>query len=121
MIHRANAEEEVIVLDFDDLSSKEEEPDATPILEEVLCQSALPLFPGSHTTRLQFSIILMSLYTLFAVNHHCLDEILTFLKHNVLPSENECPKNSYKTKTMLGKLGLSHEAILCCDCGKTLY
>lgn len=63
----------------------------------------------------------MSLYTLFAISHHCLDEILTFLKHNVLSSENEYPKNSYKIKTMLGKLGLLHEAIRCCDCSKTLY
>ena len=35
-IHRTNAEEEDVVLGFDDLSSKEEEPDATPVLEEVL-------------------------------------------------------------------------------------
>ena len=35
-IHRANAKEEEIILDFDDLSSEKEELDATPILEEVL-------------------------------------------------------------------------------------
>ena len=44
-----------------------------------------------------------------------------FLKHDVLPADNECPSTSYEMKTMLMKLGLSHETIHCCDCGKTLY
>ena len=63
----------------------------------------------------------MSLCTLFSVSHHCLDEILTFLKYDVLPVDNNCPKSSYEMKTMLMKLGLSHETIHCCECGKTLY
>lgn len=120
-IHGGIGQDKDVVLDFDDLSSEEEEADTTPILEEVLQQSAQPLFPGSKTSRLQFSIILMSLCTLFSVSHHCLDEILTFLKHDVLPDDNECPKNSYEMKAMLMKLGLSHETIHCCECGQTLY
>jgi hypothetical protein len=108
-IHRQIRGEEDFVLDFQDLSSEEEEPDKTPIMESLLRESAEPLFPGSQTNRLQFSIILMSLCTLFSVSHHCLDEILTFLKHDVLPVENTCPKSSYEMKRMLMKLGLSHD------------
>jgi len=120
-IHQHEREDGDEVLDFEDLSSEDDEPDRTPVLEALLRESVEPLFPGSRNTRLQFSIILMSLCTLFSVSHHCLDEILTFLKYDVLPANNNCPKSSYEMKTMLMKLGLSHETIHCCECGKTLY
>ena len=120
-IHQLFTEEGDEVLDFDDLSSEEEEPDQSEFLEEILREAAEPLFPGSRSSTLQFSIILMSLCTLFSISHHCLDEILTFLKYDVLPAGNTCPESSYKMKTMLLKLGLSHELIHCYDCGKTLY
>ena len=109
------------IIDFDNLSSEDEESDRTPLLEALLRKSIEPLFPGSRNSRLQFSVILMSLCTLFSVSHNCLDEILTFLKYDVLPADNTCPKSSYEMKAMLQKLGLSHETIHCCDCGKTLY
>lgn len=117
--HHVQVEEDAVV-DFEDFSAKEDEPDRTPILEELLWQSAEPLFPGSQCNRLQFSIILMSLCTLFSINHHCLDEILTFLKYDVLPPGNICPTSSCEMKRMLLKLGLLHETIHCYECGKTL-
>jgi hypothetical protein len=120
-IHQQVQVEEDAVLDFEDLSGEEDEPDRTPILEEILRESTEPLYPGSQTNRLQFCIVLMSLCTLFSISHHCLDEILTFLKHDVLPVGNTCPTSSYEMKRMLLKLGLSHETIHCCECGKTLY
>ena len=120
-IHHQFREEEDEVLDFEDLSFEDDEPDQTPLLEALLQESAEPLFPGSQNSRLQFSIILMSLCTLFSISHHCLDEILTFLKYDVLLVNNNCPKSSYEMKTMLMKLGLSHETIHCCECGKALY
>ena len=120
-IHQEFLEEGDATVDFECLSSDGEEPDDANIVEELLEQATEPLFQGSNTSRLQFSIILMSLCTLFSVSHHCLDEILTFLKHNVLPPNNSCPKNSYKMKTFLMKLRLFHESIHCCDCGRTLY
>ena len=120
-IHQQERDEEDCVLDFEDFSSDDEQPDMTPLMEEVLRESAEPLFQGSQSSRLQFSIILMSLCTLYSVSHHCLDEILTFLKHDVLPADNTCPKSSYEMKRLLLKLGLSHETIHCCQCGKTLY
>ena len=109
------------IIDFDNLSEEEDESDRSTLLEALLRESIEPLFPGSRNSRLQFSVILMSLCTLFSVSHHCLDEILTFLKHDVLPADNNCPKSSYEMKAMLLKLGLSHETIHCCDCGRTLY
>lgn len=116
-IHEEFTVEEDEVLDFDDLSSEEDEPDRTEVVEELLRQAAEPSFTGSSTNRLQFSIILMSLCTLYSISHHCLDEILTFLKHDVLLANNNCPKSSYEMKTLLMKLGLSHDSIRCCDCG----
>ena len=43
-IHRHFSEEEDEVLDFEDLSSEEEEADQTPILESILRESMEPLF-----------------------------------------------------------------------------
>ena len=120
-IHRQFVEEEDAALDFEELSDDEDEGDNVDVMEDILGQLVEPLFQGSSTSRLQFSIILMSLCTLFSISHHGLDEILTFLKHDVLPPGNHCPKNSYEMKSFLKKLGLSHESIHCCECGKTLY
>lgn len=120
-IHRQFTDEDDAMLHFEDLSADEDEEDLTSVMDNLLRQAVEPLYPGSTTSRLQFSIILMSLCTLFSISHHGLDEILTFLKHDVLPAENQCPKNSYEMKTLLMKLGLSHESIHCCSCGKTLY
>lgn len=120
-IHEQFSEEGDEVLDFDELSSEEEQPDQSDILEELLREAKEPLFAGSRSSRLQFSIILMSLCTLYSVSHHCLDEILTFLKNDVFPADNTCPTSSYEMKKMLMKFGLSHEIIHCCDCSKTLY
>lgn len=120
-IHQQVTEEDNSVQHFEDLSSEDDEPDRTPLMEELLREAAEPLFPSSQTSRLQFSIILMSLCTLYSVSHYCLDEVLTFLKYDVLPSENTCPKSSYEMKRLLLKLGLSHETIHCCECGRTLY
>ena len=120
-IHAQFREVEDEQLDFHDLSSDDEEPDETPVVEAILRESMESLFPGSKINRLQFSIIFMSLCTLFSISHHCLDEILTFLKYDVLPEENNCPKGSYEMKSVLKNLGLSHEMIHCCECGRTLY
>ena len=120
-IHQQERDDPDYVLDFEDFSSEDEEADMTPLMEELLRESAEPLFQGSQSNRLQFCIILMSLCTMYSVSHHCLDEILTFLKYDVLPADNTCPKSSYEMKRLLLKLGLSHETIHCCQCGKTLY
>ena len=82
-IHDEGKGEDNPILQFDDLSAEDEEPDRTPVMEALLQEAAEPLFLGSRTNMLQFSIILMSLCTLYSVSHHCLDELLTFLKYDV--------------------------------------
>jgi len=64
-IHQQIFEDEDAVLDFDDVSTEEDECDDSAILEEVFQQVTEPLFDGSSTSRMQFNIILMSLCTLF--------------------------------------------------------
>ena len=120
-IHRQFTDEEDAELDFQDLSSEDGEEDQSSVMDDLLRQLVEPLFHGSSTRRLKFSIILMSLCTLFSISHHGLDKILTFLKYDVLPADNQCLKNSYEMKALLMKLGLFHESIHCCECGKTLY
>ena len=117
-IHGQTSQERDGVLDFFDFSSVEEDTHRTDILEDILREATEPLYEGSNSSRLHFSIILMSLCTLYSVSHHYLDEILTFVKHNVLPGNNNCPKNSYKMKALIMKLGLSHESIHYYDCGR---
>jgi len=68
-IHQQFVEEEDASLHFDDLSSDEDEGDQTNVMEEILCEAAEPLFSGSRSSKLQFSIILMSLTTLYGVSH----------------------------------------------------
>ena len=51
-IHGQVGEEEDSSVHFEDLSSEEEESDGTSILEDLLRESAKPLFPGSKTSRL---------------------------------------------------------------------
>jgi len=58
-------DEEDSLLHFIDLSRKDEELDQSKLVEELLIQTHEPLFEGSSTITLQFSIILMSLCTLF--------------------------------------------------------
>ena len=70
-IHAQFREVEDKQLNFHDLSSDDEEPDETPVVEAILRELMESLFPGSKISRLQFSIILMSLCTLFSISHHC--------------------------------------------------
>ena len=60
-IHKQFAEEEDPQLDFEDLSSEEDEEDHSNVMDDLLRQSVEPLFQGSSTSWLQFNIILMSL------------------------------------------------------------
>jgi hypothetical protein len=87
-IHQQFREVEDETLDFEDMSAEEDEPDHTLVVEALLREAMQPLYPGSQNSKLQFSILLMSLCTLFSFSHHCLDEILTFLKYDVLPKDN---------------------------------
>jgi len=118
-IHKEFMGGEDVEFSFEDLFEEEGEANQSTIMEDLIWQSIEPLFSGSSTRRLQFSIILMLSSTLFSFSRHGLDKILTFLKHDILPSNNSYPKNSYKMKLLFMKLGLSHESINCYDCSKT--
>lgn len=45
-IHQQERDEEDCVLDFEDFSSEDEQPDMRPLMEELLRESAEPLFQG---------------------------------------------------------------------------
>lgn len=79
-IHEQCIENRDAILDFDDLSSEDDESNQSDVLEEILREAREPLFHGSRSSRLQFSVILMSLCTLYSLSHHYLDELLTFLR-----------------------------------------
>jgi hypothetical protein len=55
------------------------------------------------------------------LSHYFVDELLTFLKEDVLPPGNLMPRSTYEMKSLVMKLGLSYECIHCCECGKTIY
>lgn len=63
----------------------------------------------------------MTICTLFSVSLNCVDELLQFLREDVLPRGNKIPKSAYEAVRLVNKLGLGHENIHCCECGKTLY
>lgn len=90
-IHGQFREVEDDILDFEDMSEEEDERDLTSVVKALLREAMEPLYPGSQSSRLQFSIILMFLCRLFSFSHHCLDEILTFLEYDVLPKTTLAP------------------------------
>jgi hypothetical protein len=97
------------------ISSDDECEDTLEIMEEMLRQCVEPLFPGTKTHKLQFSIIVMTLYSMHSLSHYFVDELLTFLKEDVLPPGNLMPRSTYEMKSLVMKLGLSYECIHCCE------
>jgi hypothetical protein len=103
------------------ISSDDECEDTLEIMEEMLRQCVEPLFPGTKTHKLQFSIIVMTLCSMYSLSHHFVDELLTFLGEDVLPPRSLMPRRAYEMKLLFIKLGLSYECIHCYECGKTIY
>lgn len=80
-------------------------------MEELLQESTQPLYEGCGVNRLQTSIVMMNMINLYGVPQTFLDEMLCFLSADLLPQANSLPRNAYKMKRMIMKMGLEHEAI----------
>ena len=84
-------------------------------------ESTQCVFEGSTLNRLQCSIVLFSLCTLYSVPHTFFDALLTWIAGDLLPTSNCFPRTSYEVKSMLMKLGLQHKQVHCCPDGHVLY
>jgi hypothetical protein len=90
-------------------------------LQNLLRESTESVYEGSTQNRLQCSIILFTLCSLYSVPNTFLDALLTWIAGDLLPTSNCFPRSSYEVKTMLMKLGLKHRQIHCCPDGHVLY
>jgi len=90
-------------------------------MEHLIEQSTKPLFDCCVMNRLQASIMLVNIVNLYGVPHTFLDELLSFVATNLLPQSNCFLRNTYEIKKLIMKMGLEHQAILCCSKGHLVY
>ena len=90
-------------------------------MENLVEESAQPVYEGCGINRLQARIVFMNMANLYGVMSTFMDELLSFVVTDLLPQANCLPRNTYNTKKMLIKMGLEHEAIYCCPDGHILY
>lgn len=90
-------------------------------LSHLIRESTESVYEGSTQNRLQCSIVLFTLCTLYSVPHTFLDALLTWIAGDLLPTSNKFPRTAYEVKSLLMKLGLKHEQVHCCPDGHVLY
>ena len=66
-------------------------------------ESTERVFEDNTQNRLQCSIVLFSLCSLYSVPHTFLDALLTWIVGYLLPTSNCFPSTSYEVKSMLMK------------------
>jgi hypothetical protein len=107
-------------LDFQghpDIPNIEEEINLANLIQE--CTE--PVWEGCNRSRMQSSVVLVTLCQLYGVLDTFVTALLTYLARDLLPSSNCLPRTVYEVKTMIRKLGLQHERIHCCLDGHVFY
>ena len=84
-------------------------------------KSTEKVFGGSSQNRLQCTIVLFSLCSLYSVPNTFMDALFTWIAGDLLPTSNCFPRTSYEVKSMLMRLGLEHRQVHCCPDGHVLF
>ena len=90
-------------------------------LEELFTQATTPLYPGSKTSVVSATIIIMNMCVVFRVSNKFTDELLQFLSQDLLPKGNKLPGSHYAARKTIRKLGLNYNNIHACPDGCVLY
>jgi len=90
-------------------------------IENLLQKSTQKLFDGSQVNRLQCTIVIFFLYTLYSIPNTFVDALLNWVASDLLPTSNCFPKTSYEMRSILMKWGLKHRQVHCCPNGHVLY
>ncbi|KAL3689032.1 hypothetical protein R1sor_015341 [Riccia sorocarpa] len=72
------------------------EPDSSEV--EALKEACAPLFNDARISKLSFVIILLNIFATHGCPNIALDELLSFLQQNVLPTPNLCPQSQSQAK-----------------------
>ena len=89
-------------------------------MEALLKEASIPLFKDNPTNRLQATLMLLNICTIFGVPNTCVNKLLKLLKYDLLPKESTCPPSHYEAKKLVRKLGLSYNTIHACKNGHCL-
>lgn len=114
-LHRASFDEP------DVLENEDRDNDTMDGMEELFTQATTPLYPGSKTSVVSATIIIMNMCVVFRVSNKFTDELLQFLSQDLLPKGNKLPGSHYAARKTIQKLGLNYNNIHACPDGCVLY
>jgi hypothetical protein len=84
-LHR-DAEGEPNVVENDELGS-----DIVDGLQRLYKQATTPLYPGSKTSVVSATIVILNMYVVFGVSNNFTTELLRYLAEDLLPDGNKLP------------------------------
>jgi hypothetical protein len=113
-----NANDEPHVVTMEAQEDFEEDNGVNVVGLQEACQ---PLYPGSHSTKLVATMLLMNICTIHGVSNKFVDEFLALLHKHLLPACNCLPPNLYHAKTLTRKMGFNYKIIHTCPSGGVLF
>lgn len=103
-------------VDEDDIAA-----DTMDGLDELYQEATTAVFPGSKTSIVSATIILVNMCNVFHVSNKFTDELFRFLHVDLLPSGNKLPGNHYEARRSIRRLGLSYNNVHACPNGCVLF
>jgi hypothetical protein len=91
------------------------------LLDELSRQAIRPLYDGINVSIVSATIVLINMAVVHNVPNEYLNELLKYLNTVLLPRPNQLPRNYYKAKNIIKKLGLNYKKIHACPHGCVLY
>ena len=95
--------------------------DTVDELHRLYEQATTPLYPGSKTSVVSATIVIMNMCVVFGVSNTFTTELLRYLSEDLLPEENKMPNSHYAAAKTIRKLGLEYNNIHACPDGCVLY
>lgn len=95
--------------------------DTVDELHRLYEQATTPLYPGSKTSVVSATIVIMNMCVVFGVSNTFTTELLRYLSEDLLPEENKMPNSHYAAAKSIRKLGLEYNNIHACPDGCVLY
>jgi hypothetical protein len=90
-------------------------------LDGLYTEATTALYPGSKTSVVSATIIIMNMCSVFRVSNTFTDELFRFLSGDLLPVHNKLPKTHYAARKSIRRLGLNYASIHACPNGCILY
>lgn len=114
-LHR-DAEGQATPVDNEDLSI-----DTVEGLQQLYKEATTPLYPGSKTSIVSATIVIMNMCVVFGVSNSFTTELLRYLAEDLLPDDNKLPNSHYAAAKTIRRLGLHYNNIHACPDGCVLY